>query len=492
MTCCPTDCNGQVLKPQLELLLKPGDTVYAILLTPEWEECICTTLTPSQRLAEEAQAQQAHPPGSTVPECYKDFADVFSEEAFAHLPPCKAWDHTIELHPDAKLPRGRTFPLSPAEQKELDAFLRENLANRRIHPLKSLIGAPVFFVKKKEGSLHLVQDYQKLNKITVKNSYPLPLVSNMLTRLRDVEWFTTLDLHWGFNNVRLKEGDEWKAAFSMNCGLFEPLVMFFGLCNSPTTFQTMMNDILCPFIDRNEAICYMDDILIYSASLTDHQRITQEILQTLRSYKLFLQPEKCKFKHREVDYLGLVISKDHVAMDPIKVQGVTDWPQPTKVKDVQSFIGFVNFYQRFIHNFSEIACPLHVLTHKSKDWSWGAAEQQAFDALKSAVTSTPTPAFPSKSSPFHLECNASNFATGAILSQQQEDRLSHLIGFMSKSFSNMERNYQIHDKEMLVIMCALEEWRHFLKGSDQKFEIHTDHKNLSYFQEAHKLNHCQA
>jgi len=176
-----------------------------------------------------------------------------------------------------------------------------------------------------------------------------------------------------------------------------------------------------------------------------------------------------------VDYLGLIISKDHIAMDPIKVQGVTDWLQPAKVKDIQSFIGFVNFYQRFIHNFSEIACPLHVLTHKSKDWSWGAAEQQAFDALKSAVTSTPTPAFPSKSSPFHLECNASDFATGAILSQQQEDGLFHPIGFMSKSFSNMEQNYQIHDKEMLVIMCALEEWRHFLKGSDQKFKIHTDH-----------------
>src|SRR5258708_4627609 len=219
----------------------------------------------------------------------------------------------------------------------------------------------------------------------IKNSYPLPLVSNVLTRLHDMEWFTTLDLCWGFNNTHLKEGDEWKAAFSTNRGLFELLIMFFRLCNSPTTFQTMMNDILHPFIDRNEAICYMDDILIYSSSLMDHQRITWEILQTLHSYKLFLQLEKCKFKHQEVDYLGLVISKDHVVMDPVKVQGVTDWLQPVKVKDVQSFIGFVNFYQRFICDFSEIAHPLHALTWKSKDWSWGAAEQQAFDVLKSAI-----------------------------------------------------------------------------------------------------------
>src|SRR5258705_11919740 len=138
-------------------------------------------------------------------------------------------------------------------------------------------------------------------------------------------------------------------------------------------------------------------------------------------------------------------------MDPVKVQGVTDWPQPVKVKDVQSFIGFVNFYWRFICDFSEIACPLHALTWKSKDWSWGAAKQQAFDVLKSTVTSAPTLTFPSKSSPFHLEDNASNFATGAILSQQQEDGLFHLIGFILKSFSDMEQNYQIHDKEMLVI-----------------------------------------
>ncbi len=179
-------------------------------------------------------------------------------------------------------------------------------------------------------------------------------------------------------------------------------------------------------------------------------------------------------------------------MDPIKVQGVTDWPQLTKVKDVQSFIGFVNFYRRFIWNFSEIAHPLHALTRKSKNWSWGTAEQQAFDALKNAVTSAPMLVFPSKSGLFRLECNASNFATGAVLSQQQEDGLFHPIGFMSKSFSDTEQNYQIHNKEMLAIMRALEEWRHFLEGSDQKFEIHMDHKNLSYFREAHKLNRRQA
>ncbi len=175
---------------------------------------------------------------------YHNFRDVFSKEAFDELPPQKVWDHTIDLSPGTELPRSQTFPLSPAEQKELDDFLWENLANGRIHPSKSPMGAPVFFVKKKDGSLCLVQDYQKLNEITVKNSYPLPLVSNVLTHLCDAEFFTILDLQWGFNNVQIKEGDEWKAAFRTNRGLFEPTIMFFGLCNSPVTFQTMMNDIL--------------------------------------------------------------------------------------------------------------------------------------------------------------------------------------------------------------------------------------------------------
>src|SRR5258708_5006536 len=209
MTRCPPSCNGHVLpksdpppqKSAPPLPFGQEDMVYTILLTLEWEECICAMSTPLQRLAEEALAQRVHLPESAIPKHYKDFTDVFSEEAFAHLPPRKERDHTIELHPDAKRPRVRTFPLSPAEQKELDALLRENLANRQIHPLKSPIGAPVFFVKKKEGSLRLVQDYQKLNEITVKNSYLLLLVSNVLTRLHDAEWFTTLDLRWGFNNV---------------------------------------------------------------------------------------------------------------------------------------------------------------------------------------------------------------------------------------------------------------------------------------------------
>src|SRR5258707_10537572 len=170
--------------------------------------------------------------------------------------------------------------------------------------------------------------------------------------------------------MQIKEGDEWKAAFQTNQGLFKPTIMFFRLCNSPAMFQTMMND-----------------ILVYSCTLSDHQWIIHQVLSTLQEWRLFLKPEKCKFEQKEVEYLGLVILKDHVTMDLTKVHRVMEWPTPMKVKEVQSFLGFVNFYWKFIHNFSDIAPPLYTLTHKTQQWVWGSPEQEAFNALKKAVTS---------------------------------------------------------------------------------------------------------
>src|SRR5258705_324378 len=238
MSQCPPECQGRSNGGMAEDDgPEPGDAIYAAFIPPEWvEHHIRATNTPSQQLAQEAQkAEVSRPLEDMVPAQYHDFRDVFSKEAFDELPPRKVWDHAIDLSPGTELPRSWTFPLSPTEQKELDDFLQENLVNGCICPSKSPMGAPVFFVKKKDGLLRLVQDYQKLNEIMVKNSYPLPLVSDVLTCLCNTEFFTVLDLHWGFNNVWIKEGDEWKAAFQTNQGLFEPTVMFFRLCNSVMT-----------------------------------------------------------------------------------------------------------------------------------------------------------------------------------------------------------------------------------------------------------------
>src|SRR5258708_3197544 len=209
----------------------------------------------------------------------------------------------------------------------------------------------------------------------------------------------------------------------------------------------------------------MDDILVYSCTLSNHWQIIRQVLSTLRKQRLFLKPEKCKFEQKEVEYLRLVISKDHVAMDLTKVHGVMEWPTPMKVKKVQSFLGFVSFYQKFIHYFSDIAHPLYALTHKTQWWVWGSPKQEAFDALKKAVTSTPILTFPSQSGGFCLECDASNFATRVVLSQVQADGMHQPIAFMSKGFSDVECNYQIHDKEMLAIISTLHQCSHSLAAA---------------------------
>jgi len=197
---------------------------------------------------------------------------VFTKEDFDILPEHRKWDHTIELIPGAEPKSSKVYPLSPLEQAELDAFLEENLRTGQIRPSKSSIAAPVFFIKKKDGLLRLVQDYHALNAVTIKNRYLLPLISELVFQLRRAQYFTKLDVHWGFNNVRIKPGDEWKAAFRTNYGLFEPLVMFFGMTNSPATFQTMMNDVFRTIIAEGIVVVYLDDILIFTKTEEKHER----------------------------------------------------------------------------------------------------------------------------------------------------------------------------------------------------------------------------
>jgi len=355
------------------------------------------------------------------------------------------------------------------------------------------MAAPVFFIKKKDGSLRLVQDYRALNSITVKNKYPLPLISELVSQLRGARYFTKLDVHWGFNNVRIKPGDEWKVAFRTNQGLFEPLVMFFGMTNSLATFQTMMNDIFQNLIAEGIVVVYLDDILIFTKTKEEHAQAVRRVLQVLKENKLFLRLEKCEFYKQRIEYLGLVISENEVSIDPVKVAGVREWPTPENKTDVQAFLGFVNFYRRFIRDFSAKARPLFDLTRSEQVWTWSGREQVAFEDLKTAVTTAPVLVSPQESDPFRIEADSSDFATGAVLSQQSTmDGKWHPVAFYSKFLSSVEQNYEIHDKEMLAIIRVLEEWRHFLEGATHLVEIWTNHKNLEYFMTAKKLNCRQA
>jgi hypothetical protein len=227
----------------------------------------------------------------------------------------------------------------------MNKFLDENLAKGYIRPSKSPMASPFFFVAKKDVlALRPCQDYRYLNEGTIKNSYPLPLVRDLLDKLKGAQWFTKLDIRWGYHNVRIKEGDKWKGAFKMNRGLFEPMVMFFGLCNSLATFQAMMNHLFKHMIDEGWTVIYMDDILIFSKDLAEHQKRTRRVLQRLQENDLYLKAEKCKFDIQEVEFLGLIVKPNHLSMDPTKLSGIKDWPTPATVKAVRSFLGFGNFY----------------------------------------------------------------------------------------------------------------------------------------------------
>jgi hypothetical protein len=271
---------------------------------------------------------------------------VFQKEEFDRLPDRRRWDHAIELKDQTTVEglKSKVYPLARLEQEELDRFIEEHLWSGRIRPSKSPIASPFFFVKKKDGTLRPVQDYRRLNMLTIKNRYPLPLISEVINKLRKASYFTKLDVQWGYNNIRIRDGDEWKAAFITNRGLFEPLVMFFGLTNSPATFQTMMDDLFYDLINRGVVVVYMDDIMVFTEMHEEHHNVVQEVLGILRDNQLYLKAEKCEFEQMEVEYLGLIVSKGEIKMDPVKVQGVDEWTVPKGKKDVQAFLRFVNFY----------------------------------------------------------------------------------------------------------------------------------------------------
>jgi hypothetical protein len=315
-------------------------------------ESECTIRGISTDLAIQAGTHQT---AMKIPEEYQEFNSVFDNEASQRFPPSREWDHAIELKqgaPDAL--DCKIYPMTREEDASLEKFLDEMVALGYIRPSKSPYTSPFFFVKKKDGKLRPVQDYRRLNSYMVRNQYPLPLIAQLISDLAGAWIFSKLDVQRGYNNVLIKEGDQWKAAFKTKFGFFEPLVMFFGLCNLPSTFQEMMNAIYKTVIVFWEARgtiirIYMDDIAIAtSGSREDHTQAVRDVLRVAREHNLYFKPEKCVFHAPSIDYLGVIIEKGMTHMDPVKIAGIKNWPIPTKVKDVRSFLGFCNFYRPFI------------------------------------------------------------------------------------------------------------------------------------------------
>ena len=284
----------------------------------------------------------------------------------------------------------------------------------------------------------------------------------------------------------MKEGDEWKAAFQTNWGLFEPTVMFFGLTNSPATFQAMMDHIFHNLISQGKVLVYIDDIVIHTKDKDEHRQITWQVLELLCENKLYVKPEKCEIKKSEIEYLGLIVSEGKIWMDPVKTNAIRGWPIPIKLKELQSFLGFCNFYRCFIKDYSVIVKLLTSLTGKVP-WQWEVPQQEAFNCLKTAIMSQPILAIPIDNAPYQLKTDSLDYALGVVLSQFQDDKW-HPVTFLSKSFNDAECNYEIYDKELLAIMTALNEWHHLLLGTTLMFKIWMDHQNLMYFKQSQKLN----
>ncbi|KAK3573596.1 hypothetical protein QTP86_030019 [Hemibagrus guttatus] len=428
-----------------------------------------------------------------LPHHYMDFMEVFSEERAAHLPSHQVWDCAIDLLPNTSLPKGRIYPLSLPESKAMEEYIETALAAGHIRPSTSPAAAGFFFVGKRDGGLRPCIDYRGLNTITVRYSYPLPLVPAALEQLRGARVFTKLDLRSAYNLVRIREDDEWKTTFHTTSGHYEYCVMPFGLTNAPAVFQALINGVFQDLLGKG-VIAYIDDILVNSSSMEEHVRMVREVLCRLQQHHLYVKLEKCEFHRPTVTFLGYVISRHGVEMDVVKVQAVTEWPAPTSVRELQRFLGFANFYRRFIRNYSLVAGLLtSLLRGKPKKLTWTDQARSVFQQLKNCFTMAPILWHPDPDLPFVVEVDASSSGLGAVLSQRHgEHGKLHPCAFYSRKLTSAEVNYDVGNRELLAIKAALEEWHHWLEGARHPFQVLTDHRNLEYLRGAKRLNPRQA
>ena len=471
-----------------QIMAEPVSSQERMHIVEELEEECFTIL---MRLAQEAHQYQQE---VKVPEEYERHSRVFSEEESHRFPPSRPWDHAIDLKEGApEAINCKIIPMTMEEDEALKKFIKEQLERGYIWKSKSPYASAFFFIKKKDGKLRPIQDYHKLNQYTIRNKYPLPLIPELIMQVKDANIFSKFDICWGYNNIRIKEGDQHKAAFKTKYGLYEPNIMFFGLTNSLATFQAMMDHILQPWAEKWEledvkGSWYMDDVLVASRNKEKHRQATHELLDILEANDLFLKPEKCVWEQPRVDYLGLILEEGVMHMDPAKIAGIATWPTPTSVKQVRSFLGFCNFYRPFIYQFSHIARPLNELTRKDTPWTWEERQQEAFETLRKRITSEPVLKQPQLDQQFKVEVDASGYAIGVVLMQRDEKGKRHPVTYFSSTLNEAKRNYNIYTLELYAIVRVLRHWRPFLAGSPHEIIVHTDHVNLQYWKEPQKIN----
>ncbi|WZZ69974.1 hypothetical protein YC2023_081344 [Brassica napus] len=397
----------------------------------------------------------------------EEFNGIF--ESPDGLPPPRDIEHTITLKEGTDPINVRPYRYAYFQKDEIERQVTDMLKAGIIRTSTSPFSSPVLLVKKKDGSWRFCTDYRALNSATIKDQFPIPTAEDMLDELHGSAYFTKLDLTAGFHQVRMRSTDIHKTAFRTHHGYFEYLVMPFGLCNAPSTFQSLMNDI-------SGHTCASSCLFFSTTFLsTTHLQHVREVLSLIQHHQLSVKFKKCEFGKRELEYLGHIISNTGVTVDQSKVQAMTDWPVPTSVTELRGFLGLTGYYRKFVHDYGLIARPLTNLFRKGK-FTWSSKADTAFNKLKEAMTSTPTLALPNFSMPFVIETDASGDGIGAVLSQNGQP-----ITFMSRSLGVTKKVWSTYAREMLAVIVGIRTWRPYLLG--RKFTIQTDQRSLRYMLE---------
>jgi hypothetical protein len=454
-----------------------------ILERPGEVECFLVMIEEKKTASDEVDSLSE--PYATLVQEYKD---VFPKELPAGLPLSRNVDHAIELEPGTEPPSRPPYRLSHEEMAELNKQLDELLAKGFIRPSVSPYGAPILFVKKKSGELRMCVDYRMLNKATVKNKYALPRIDDLFDQLCGAKVFSKIDLRSGYHQIRIKEQDVHKTAFRTRYGHYEFRVLPFGLTNAPATFMRLMNDIMRPLLDKC-VVVFLDDILVYSRNHREHQQHLRRVLNILRENRLHAKLNKCEFGKTSVEFLGHVLSADGVRTDPNKIKVIESWPAPSNLNELRSFLGLASYYRRFIRGHSKIAGPLIRLTKKDVPFIWTKEEQGAFETLKRALVTAPVLRSPDPALPYTVTTDASDFAVGAVLSQD-DGTGDRPVAFTSSTLNATRQRYSAYDKEMFAILEALRVWRPYLAG--KPFTIVTDHAPLQHLQSQAALSPRQA
>jgi hypothetical protein len=400
-----------------------------------------------------------------------EFPDVFPED-LSGLPPKRGVEFVIELKPGMAPVSRRSYRMPPNELAERKTQLQDLLENGFIRPSSSPWGCPAIFVKKKDQRLRMCVDYRPLNEVTIKNKYPLPRIDILFDQLTGARVFSKIDLRSGYHQICIRPEDIPKTAFTTQYGLFEYLVMSFGLTNAPAHFIYLMNSLFTPKLDKF-VVVFIDDILIYSKNEEEHAQHLRIVLTHLREHQLYAKFSKCAFWLEKIQFLGHVLSAKGIVVDPSKVKDILEWKPPTTVHQVQSFLGLAGYYRRFIPDFSKLVKPITSLLKNDTKFNWSSRCDEAFEQLKVLLTTAPVLAQPDIEKPFDVYCDASGSGLGCVLMLK-----GRVIAYASRQLRQHEEHYPTHDLELADVVHALKIWRHYLLGNI--CHIYIDHKSLKY------------